>query len=290
MAEQYLETCRLILERGQRKKDRTGVGTISYFGAKMEFDLNEGFPLLTTKKISFRLIVHELLWFIKGNTNIKYLVDHQVNIWNEWPFEKYKKSDDYRGESLAEFIDKIKRNQDFARKYGDLGPIYGKQWRNFNGVDQLVDLIKNLKSNPFSRRHILTAWNPAELDQMALPPCHLLCQFEVSPDYRLSCLLYQRSGDMFLGVPFNIASYGLLTIMIAQVCGYRLGKFVHVIGDAHLYLNHLEQIQTQLTRSPKTFPQVELNPQITSLFDFTVQDIVLRNYHSWPAIKAKVAV
>lgn len=290
MVEQYLKACRLILEGGQKKKDRTGVGTISYFGLKMEFDLSQGFPLLTTKKVSFRSIVHELLWFIKGDTNIKYLVDHQVNIWNEWPFEKYKKTNDYQGENLTEFVNKIKWSQDFARKHGDLGPIYGKQWRNFNGVDQLVELIKNLKSSPFSRRHILTAWNPAELDQMALPPCHLLCQFEVSPDYRLSCLLYQRSGDMFLGVPFNIASYSLLTAMIAQVCSYKLGKFVHVIGDAHLYLNHLEQIQVQLIRLPKNLPQVELNPQVDSLFDFTIQDIVLKNYESYPPIKAKVAV
>jgi len=290
MNEEYLRVCRLVLEKGQKKKDRTGIGTISYFGTKMEFDLKQGFPLLTTKKVSFRLIIHELLWFIKGDTNIKYLVDNDVNIWNEWPFEKYKKSVNYQGENLEEFVEKIKQDQEFAKKYGDLGPIYGKQWRNFNGVDQLKLLIDNLKNNPFSRRHILTAWNPPELEQMALPPCHLLCQFEASSDYHLSCLLYQRSGDLFLGVPFNIASYSLLTMMLAQVCGYKVGKFIHVIGDTHLYLNHLEQIQIQLTRQPKNLPQVELNPQITSLFDFTIQDIVLKDYHPWPPIKGKVAV
>ncbi|KLL03415.1 MAG: thymidylate synthase [Mycoplasmataceae bacterium CE_OT135] len=290
MNEEYLRICRLVLQKGQKKKDRTETGTISYFGTKMEFDLKKGFPLLTTKKISFRLIAHELLWFIRGDTNIKYLVDNDVNIWNEWPFERYKKTKDYQGENLKEFVAKIKQGQAFAKKYGDLGPIYGKQWRDFNGIDQLKLLTENLKINPFSRRHILTAWNPAELEQMALPPCHLLCQFEVSPDYHLSCLLYQRSGDLFLGVPFNIASYSLLTMMLAQVCGYQLGKFVHVIGDAHLYLNHLEQIQIQLTRQPKNLPQLELNSQITSLFDFKIQDITLKNYHPWPAIKGKVAV
>ncbi|RHZ37781.1 thymidylate synthase [endosymbiont GvMRE of Glomus versiforme] len=344
MNEEYLRICRLVLEKGQKKKDRTDIGTISYFGTKMEFDLKKGFPLLTTKKMPFRLIVHELLWFIKGDTNIKYLVDNNVNIWNEWPFEKYKekiienprikivkKSSPHflrinklletekklfkkldRKPSINEiakelkkskkwiletdklhlniYVEKIKKDQKFAKKYGDLGPIYGKQWRNFGGVDQLKALIENLKNNPFSRRHILTAWNPNELEKMALPPCHLLCQFEVSPDYRLSCLLYQRSGDLFLGVPFNIASYSLLTMMLAQVCGYKVGKFIHIIGDAHLYLNHLKQTRIQLVRQPKTLPQVELNPQIFSLFDFTIQDIILKNYHSWPTIKGEVAV
>ena len=344
MVEQYLEICRLILEKGQKKKDRTGVGTISYFGVKMEFNLSCGFPLLTTKKISFRLIVHELLWFIKGDTNIKYLVDNNVNIWNEWVFEKYKEklienprikiiknsSPHFsrvnkllqveknllkkltRKPSVNEiakelkktkkwvldtdklhlniFVEKIKKDQKFAKNYGNLGPIYGKQWRNFNGVDQLEELVKNLKKNPFSRRHVLTSWNPAELDQMALPPCHLLCQFEVSPDYHLSCLLYQRSGDMFLGVPFNIASYSLLTAMIAQICGYKLGKFIHVIGDAHIYLNHLEQVNLQLQREPKKLPELKLKSKIESIFDFCFEDISLEKYNPHPPIKAKVAV
>jgi len=191
---------------------------------------------------------------------------------------------------LSIFIEKIKKDQKFAKKYGDLGPIYGKQWRNFNGTDQLKGLVENLKNNPFSRRHILTSWNPAELDQMALPPCHLLCQFEVSPDYRLSCLLYQRSGDMFLGVPFNIASYSLLTVMMAQICGYKLGKFVHVIGDAHIYLNHLEKIDLQLQRNPRKLPALRLNPKIKSIFDFCLEDISLEKYDPYPSIKAKVAV
>jgi thymidylate synthase len=286
----YLGLLKLIVENGEVRTDRTKVGTRALVGCQMRFDLTEGFPLLTTKKVNFRAVVHELLWFVKGETNIKYLVDNGVNIWNEWPFEKYKSSSNYQGENLKEFVEKIKADNNFAKKWGNLGPVYGKQWRNFEGVDQLKELVENLKINPFSRRHILTAWNPFEIKQMLLPPCHCLVQFFVSKNKELSCLLYQRSGDMFLGVPFNIASYSLLTHMIAQVCGYKPGEFIHIIGDAHVYLNHLEQVQEQLKREPKKLPNLRLNPEIKSLFDFRFEDISLENYEPYPPIRAKVAV
>ena len=219
--EQYLQLLRHILENGQERGDRTGTGTISTFGYQVRYDLSKGFPLLTTKRVAFRLVMEELLWFISGDTNIKYLVDNNVNIWNEWPYEDYKKSPDFKGETLDEFIDKIRNDAKFAKKYGELGPVYGKQWRDFNGTDQLMKLEQSLKENPFSRRHIICAWNASEVDNMALPPCHTLMQFYVSADKKkLSCQLYQRSGDVFLGVPFNIASYALLTYMLANACGY----------------------------------------------------------------------
>ncbi|WP_368486107.1 thymidylate synthase [Spiroplasma sp. DGKH1] len=287
---QYLTMAQFILDNGLAKQDRTNTGTISYFGYQMRFNLAEGFPLLTTKKVHFKSVVYELLWFIKGDTNIKYLVDHNVRIWNEWPYEKYTKTPDYQNETLAEFVEKIKTDNEFAQKYGDLGPVYGKQWRNFEGVDQLAKLIDNLKTNPYSRRHILSAWNPKEVDNMALPPCHTLVQFYVSQDNKLSCQLYQRSADVFLGVPFNIASYALLTYMIAQVCGFEVGDFVHSFGDCHIYQNHLTQINEQLTRTPRALPTLKLNPDVKSLFDFTYEDIVLENYDPYPAIKGLVAV
>lgn len=287
---QYLELLANIINNGEKKQDRTGVGTKALFGCQMRFNLQEGFPLLTTKKVNFKAIVHELLWFIRGDTSIKYLVENKVNIWNEWPFEKYKNSSDYQGEKMEEFVEKIKSDKDFAEKHGELGPVYGKQWRDFNGVDQLKELVENLKNNPFSRRHILSAWNPAEIKQMLLPPCHCLVQFFVSENRELSCLLYQRSGDMFLGVPFNIASYSLLTMMIVQVCGYKSGEFIHVIGDAHIYLNHFEQVNEQLKREPKKLPILKLNPKIKSLFDFRFEDISLENYEPYPPIRGKVAV
>ncbi|CAG8674083.1 8258_t:CDS:2, partial [Ambispora gerdemannii] len=262
-----------IRKRLGKKQDRTGVGTKALFGYQMRFNLQEGFPLLTTKKVNFKAIVHELLWFIKGETNIR-----------------YKSSLDYQGETLPEFMEKFKNDNNFAQKHGELGPVYGKQWRDFNGVDQLKELIENLKEKPFSRRHILTAWNPPEIKKMLLPPCHLLTQFFVSSDKELSCLLYQRSGDMFLGVPFNIASYSLLTMMIAQTCGYKPGEFIHVIGDAHIYLNHLEQAQMQLSREPRKLPTLKLNSKIKSLFDFHFEDINLEKYDPHPPIKGKVAV
>lgn len=288
--EQYLELCRYVLKNGQQKNDRTNTGTISIFGYQMRFDLNQGFPLLTTKKVHWPAIIHELLWFIAGDTNIEYLVQNKVNIWSAWPYQKYLQSNNYQGETLKEFNQKISSNHQFALKYGDLGPVYGKQWRNFNGIDQLQELLTNLKEKPFSRRHILSAWNPVEIDNMALPPCHTLIQFYVSEDKRLSCQLYQRSGDIFLGVPFNIASYSLLTMMIAQVLGYKLGEFVHTLGDAHIYTNHINQVNTQLTRKPKTLPKIILNPNVKDLFAFKFEDFTIEGYEPDDIIKAPVAV
>ncbi|MBW3058350.1 thymidylate synthase [Spiroplasma poulsonii] len=288
--EQYLKMARFILDHGQDKDDRTNTGTISYFGYQMRFNLQKGFPLLTTKKVHFKSVVYELLWFIKGDTNIKYLVDNNVRIWNEWPYEKYKASSQYQNESLPEFVEKIKTDAAFATAFGDLGPVYGKQWRNFNGVDQLLTLLDNLKTNPYSRRHIISAWNPAEVEEMALPPCHTLMQFYVSKDNKLSCQLYQRSADVFLGVPFNIASYSLLTHLIAQVSGLEVGDFVYTLGDCHIYKNHLSQINVQLTRTPHKLPTLKLNPTINSLFDFGYEDITLENYNPDSLIKGVVAV
>ena len=286
---QYLDMCRFVLENGVMKTDRTGTGTISYFGYQMRFNLNEGFPLLTTKRVYRRPIIHELLWFLKGDTNIKYLVDNDVKIWNEWPYEAYKKSSEFQGETLEEFVSKIKESDEFAQKWGNLGPVYGHQWRNFGGVDQIAKLIEGLKNNPDSRRHIVSAWNPTEVDDMALPPCHCFMQFYVNNN-KLSCQLYQRSADVFLGVPFNIASYALFTMMIAQVCNLELGDFVHTIGDAHIYLNHLEQINKQLTRTPRQLPTMKINPEIKSIYDFKFDDFELVGYDPYKGIKGKVAV
>lgn len=288
--EQYLKLCRHVMKHGYKKNDRTGTGTISTFGYQMRFDLAQGFPLLTTKKVHFPAIVHELLWFITGDTNIEYLVKNNVRIWNEWPYKNYVKSKSYQNETLQEFVEKIKNDHKFALEFGDLGPVYGKQWRNFNGVDQLYELVTNLKNNPFSRRHILSAWNPSEINNMALPPCHTLIQFYVSDDKKLSCQLYQRSADIFLGVPFNIASYALLTIMLAQVCGYELGDFVHTLGDAHIYTNHISQINEQLRRTPKILPKLVVNKNIKNLFDFYYYDFTLEGYDPHPLITGKVAV
>ena len=271
----YHDLLRHILENGAEKGDRTGTGTISIFGYQMRFDLNEGFPLITTKKVHFKSIVHELLWFISGDTNIRYLQENGVKIWNQW-----------------------------ADENGDLGPVYGKQWRDWNGesIDQLKRVIHQLKANPNSRRMMVSAWNPSVLPdtsrsfaenvdngKAALPPCHALFQFYVA-DNKLSCQLYQRSADVFLGVPFNIASYALLTQMIAQVCDLQVGDFVHSFGDVHIYQNHVEQVELQLTREPKALPQVKLNPEVTSIDEFTYEDIELINYHPHPRIKAPVAV
>lgn len=262
---QYLELLKHIRECGVRKGDRTGTGTQSVFGYQMRFDLSKGLPLLTTKKLHLRSIIYELLWFIKGDTNIKYLHDHNVTIWDEW-----------------------------ADENGDLGPVYGHQWRSWPApdgktIDQLANVIESLKKNPDSRRHIVSAWNPAEVDQMALPPCHSLFQFYVA-EGRLSCQLYQRSADVFLGVPFNIASYALLTMMIAQECGYALGEFVHTLGDAHIYINHFEQVEEQLSRTPRSLPQMILNPEKKSVFDFDYEDFTLTGYDPYPTIKAPIAV
>jgi thymidylate synthase len=262
---QYLELMRHVAERGHRKDDRTGTGTLSVFGWQMRFDLSEGFPLLTTKKLHTRSIIHELLWFLRGDTNIKYLKDNKVSIWDEW-----------------------------ADENGELGPVYGKQWRRWEtadgrSIDQISQLIEALKKNPDSRRHIVSAWNPGEIEGMALPPCHALFQFYVAGG-KLSCQLYQRSADIFLGVPFNIASYALLTMMVAQVCGYELGDFVWTGGDCHLYVNHLEQTQLQLSREPRALPTMRINPEVKDIFAFTIDDFVLEGYDPHPHISAPVAV
>lgn len=262
---QYLDLLQRVLETGHERVDRTGVGTFAVFGHQMRFDLQEGFPLLTTKKLHTRSIVHELLWFLTGDTNIEYLKKNGVSIWDEWADEK-----------------------------GDLGPVYGKQWRSFEGadgktVDQIAWLIDEIKSNPSSRRLVVSAWNPTELDQMALAPCHCLFQFFVADD-RLSCQLYQRSGDVFLGVPFNIASYALLTAMVAQACGMRAGEFIHTLGDAHLYRNHVDQAREQLKRTPGSLPRLVLNPEVNDIFDFRFEDIEFTEYAPQAHIKAPVAV
>lgn len=262
--QQYLQLMRHVLDKGVKKEDRTGTGTVSVFGYQVRFNLQEGFPLLTTKKLHTRSIFHELLWFIKGETNVQYLHKNNVSIWDEW-----------------------------ADENGDLGPIYGRQWRAWEGknktVDQLKQVIHQIKNNPGSRRMIVNAWNVAEIDNMALPPCHILFQFYVVNN-TLSCQLYQRSADIFLGVPFNIASYALLTHMIAQSCNLEVGDFIHTFGDAHLYLNHLEQAELQLTREPRKLPKLELNPAINNIFDFSYHDIAIKDYNPHPHIKAKVSV
>ena len=299
----YLDLLEDVKNNGVGKDDRTGTGTRSVFGRQLRCDLSKGFPLLTTKKVFLRGIIHELLWFVRGDTNIKYLVDNNVGIWNEWPFQNYlnqqglsekveKHSCEWQ-ERLDEFIDNIKRSDDFAQQWGELGPVYGKQWRNFSGIDQLDWVVNEIKTNPSSRRLIVSAWNPAEIEEMAkagLPPCHTLFQFYVSHDKKLSCQLYQRSADLFLGVPFNIASYALLTMMVAQVCDLELGDFVHAFGDVHIYNNHVEQVEQQLSRSPKPLPTMKINSEVSSLFDFTFEDFELIGYDADPAIKAPVAV
>lgn len=262
---QYQDLLRLILDEGTVKTDRTGTGTKSVFGHQMRFDLSQGFPLLTTKKLHLKSIIYELLWFLRGDTNVKYLQDHGVRIWNEWADEK-----------------------------GELGPVYGHQWRSwpdYNGghIDQIQQVIHQIKTSPDSRRIIVSAWNVAEVEHMALPPCHLLFQFYVA-DGKLSLQLYQRSADTFLGVPFNIASYALLTLMMAQVCGLQPGDFIHTTGDTHLYLNHLEQAELQLTRTPRPLPQMILNPEVKDLFAFKFEDFVLEDYHPYPHIPATVSV
>lgn len=288
---QYLDLCRHILNTGEDRGDRTGTGTRSVFGYQMRMDLREGFPLLTTKKVFFRGLAEELLWIISGNTNIRPLAEKNVRIWNDWPYANYKKSSSYQGETMEEFIEKIKTDEEFAKTYGNLGPVYGHQWRDFFGKDQLEELVHGLKCDPFSRRHIICAWNPAQIDEMALPPCHAFIQFYVSADKKsLSCQLYQRSADVFLGVPFNIASYALLTHMLAQVCGYEAKEFVHTFGDAHIYMDHISLIEEQLTREPLPLCTLKLNPDIDSIYDFTYDDIHIENYQSHERIVGKVSV
>ncbi|WLV25933.1 thymidylate synthase [Aciduricibacillus chroicocephali] len=311
----YLELCSHILKNGYRKGDRTGTGTYSVFGAQMRFDLQEGFPLLTTKKVPFRLVASELLWFIKGDTNIRYLLENNNNIWNEWAFKNWVESNEYEGpdmtdfgrraatdsefakiydEEMEEFKKRILSDGNFAHIYGELGSVYGKQWRNWHTskgetIDQLKEVEQSIRNNPDSRRHIVSAWNPEDLPSMALPPCHTLFQFYVA-DGKLSCQLYQRSADIFLGVPFNIASYALLTQLLAQTCGLEPGEFIHTLGDAHIYANHVEQVKAQLERAPRELPQLVLNPDISSLFDFELKDMEIRGYDPHPSIKAPIAV
>ena len=299
---QYLDLLKLIKETGIKKEDRTGTGTISIFGHQMRFNLHDGFPLMTTKKVNLDSIIHELLWFIKGDTNIRYLVLNGVNIWNDWPFqswlnvtgqaEKYTMHSKEWKEMMKTFVEKIEIDEEFARKYGDLGPVYGKQWRDFEGVDQLRQVTEDIKSNPDSRRLIVSAWNPKDIPVMiksGLPPCHTLFQFYVS-NGRLSCQLYQRSADVFLGVPYNIASYALLTLMIAKVTGLKPGEFVHSFGDTHIYLNHLEQVNEQLSRDPHPLPQLKIKNNTSSLFEFDINDFELTEYDPHPFISAPIAV
>jgi len=298
----YLNLLQDVYDNGVSKNDRTGTGTRSVFGRQIRCDLSTGFPLLTTKKVFLRGIIHELLWFVRGDTNIKYLVDNNVGIWNEWPFQRYLNKNGHGNlekhscewqERLDEFVINIQKSQEFADQWGELGPVYGKQWRNFSGIDQLSWVINEIRTNPTSRRLIVSAWNPAEIEEMAkagLPPCHTLFQFYVSHDNKLSCQLYQRSADLFLGVPFNIASYALLTMMVAQVCELELGDFVHAFGDVHIYSNHEEQVLEQLSRSPRELPKMKLNSEVKNLFDFNFEDFELVDYIADPSIKAPVAV
>ncbi len=313
--EAYLHLLQELLDKGKKKEDRTNTGTYSLFGRQIRFNLEDGFPLLTTKFVSFRLLASELLWFLKGDTNIRYLLENNNNIWNEWAFKKWVESEEYDGpdmtdfgrrslvdeafneqyqEQMERFKKKILTDDRFAATYGDLGFVYGKQWRKWEGprgevVDQIQDVIHSIKHNPDSRRHIVSAWNPVDIPHMALPPCHTLFQFYVS-DGKLSCQLYQRSADVFLGVPFNIASYALLTHLIAKETGLGVGEFVHTFGDVHIYSNHVEQVKLQLSREPKPLPTLKIKTDKASIFDYELSDFAIIGYEHHPAIKAPVAV
>lgn len=312
---EYLELLQHVLDHGVKREDRTGTGTLSVFGYQMRFNLEEGFPLLTTKRVPFRLVASELLWFIKGDTNIRYLLRHNNHIWNEWAFKRWVESPEYDGpdmtdfglrsqrdeafnarylEQMDRFVKRVLEDDDFASKYGELGDVYGKQWRAWRTstgetIDQLQQAIDLIKHHPESRRIIVSAWSPEDIPAMALPPCHTLFQFYVA-DGKLSCQLYQRSADIFLGVPFNIASYALLTHMIAHECGLEAGEFVHTLGDAHIYLNHLDQVRLQLGRDPRPLPRLKLNPEVKSVFEFDLDDLQVEGYDPHPTIKAPIAV
>ena len=302
----YLELLEDIKTNGVKKNDRTGTGTISVFGRQLRFDLSEGFPLLTTKKMFLRGIIHELIWFLQGSSNIKYLGDNDVHIWDEWPYKHYlqqqgEKVPDASSEEwktgIKKFIERIKADVAFAKKWGELGPVYGYQWRNWptpdgGHIDQITKVIETIKNNPDSRRMVVSAWNVADIEEMnkaGLPPCHLLFQFYVS-EGKLSCQMYQRSADTFLGVPFNIASYALLTMMMAQATSLKFGDFVHTFGDTHIYLNHLDQVNEQLSRQPRSLPKMKINPKVRSIFDFKIDDFELVGYDPHPAIWAPIAV
>ncbi len=285
----YLNLCKDILENGNERNDRTGTGTISIFGTQTRYDLSNSIPLLTTKKVNFNSILHELLWFLKGDTNIRYLVKNNVNIWNDWPYEQFKKKKEFNGETIEEFILKIKESKEFSKKFGNLGPVYGKQWRNFNGVDQIKNIILQLKENPDSRRHIVSAWNPSEVKDMLLPPCHSLFQFYIE-DGKLSTQLYQRSADVFLGVPFNIASYSILNMLIAHHLDLKNGEFIHTTGDTHIYVNHLKHIKEQLSRDVRELPTLKIKTKRENIWDYKFEDFELKNYNPHPPIKGKVAV
>ena len=313
--EQYLDLIRYVLANGHQKGDRTGTGTKSVFGYQMRFDLSKGFPILTTKKVPFGLIKSELLWFLRGDTNIRFLLRHKNHIWDEWAFKKWVESDEYQGPDMTDFghrwlkdpefkqvylqekktfCQRILEDDDFAKKYGDLGLVYGSQWRKWktsqgDTIDQIANVIQQIKTTPDSRRMIVSAWNPEDVPSMALPPCHTMFQFYVN-DGKLSCQLYQRSADIFLGVPFNIASYALLTHMIAHQCGLEPGEFVHTLGDAHIYLNHLDQVKEQLTRTPHEAPKLILPAEPKPIDQYEMTDITLEGYTHEPAIKAPVAV
>ncbi len=297
---QYLDLLHDILDNGVYKDDRTGTGTYSVFGRQMRFNLQEGFPLLTTKKVFTKGIIHELLWFLAGDSNIQYLVKNNVHIWDDWPLRYYTETMEKEGKtplSREEFLEKIKTDNEFAKKWGELGPVYGFQWRHWptpdgGEIDQISNLIDQIKKNPNSRRLIVSAWNAADIDEMAkagLPPCHTMFQFYVV-NGKLSCQLYQRSADTFLGVPFNIASYSLLTHMVAQVCDLEVGEFVHTIGDAHLYSNHVDQAKEQLSREMRPLPVLQLNPNVKDIFSFHIEDFEFINYDPHPVIKAPIAV
>tara|TARA_B100000767_G_C19772449_1_gene540770 strand:- start:1132 stop:2010 length:879 start_codon:yes stop_codon:yes gene_type:complete len=290
---EYHQLIQHVLDEGVEKKDRTGTGTFSVFGYQMRFNLAEGFPLVTTKKLHLKSILHELIWFLKGDTNIKYLCQNGVRIWDDWPFAKFKASKEYNEEDIRQFAKRISEDSEFSKKWGELGPVYGHQWRSWPGpegpIDQIKNVLQELRNNPDSRRHIVSAWNPGYIGQMALPPCHAFFQFYIA-NGKLSCQLYQRSADIFLGVPFNIASYALLIHLIAHDLKLEVGDFVHTLGDAHIYSNHIDQVKLQISREIKSLPRIIINPKVTDMFDLNFADITLVDYFPHAHIPGAVAI